>query len=308
MADPKDDHDETERTVIRSDTTIKTNPSRWETAASLVIWLPTSRRGEQFVLDRSLVVGRSKSNDIQVDDSGMSKSHCRFEVMGDSLTLEDLGSTNGTFIDREKLKPHSPVTLTANCSIRMGSTVFMFYKAGSVEASKVSAVFKEAYLDPLTGALNKRALLEKGPELIEKTLERGDPLALLMFDIDFFKKINDEHPGGHMAGDYVLKEMTALIQNKIIRSDDLFTRFGGEEFVLLLAGVNPKVGMEIAERVRREVEAYPFTYGGVRIPVTVSIGVTTHMDQEKLDDLLQRADQGLYAAKNAGRNRCEFLS
>jgi two-component system cell cycle response regulator len=297
---------ELDRTVVKSDTTVKTQISRWESLASLVLWLPTSRRGEQFVLDKTLVVGRSKSSDIYVDDSGMSKSHGRFIVDGDTVGLIDLDSTNGTYIDREKLEPNKRYDLIANCSIRMGSTVFMYYKPGSMEASKVSAVFKQAYLDPLTGTLNKRALLEKGPELIEKVRERSGQLAMLMFDIDFFKKINDEHPGGHLAGDYVLKELAALIQNSIIRSDDLFTRFGGEEFVILLMGATQQASMEIAERIRKEVQNYQFSYNGTPVPVTVSIGVSMLQDKENLDSLMQRADQALYSAKQSGRNCCEF--
>src|SRR5690606_16345937 len=133
-----------------------------------------------------------------------------------------------------------------------------------------------------------------------KVTERGDKLAILMFDIDFFKKINDEHPGGHLAGDYVLKELAALIQNSIIRSDDLFTRFGGEEFVILLVGATQSAPMEIAERICREIEGYKFSYGGRPIPVTVSIGVSMLEDKENLDSLMQRAYQALYSAKKTG--------
>lgn len=308
MTDSKNDDgmEETDRTVIKSDTTIKKNVSRWDSTASLVIWLPTSRRGEQFLLDKDKLVGRSKTSDIVVDDTGVSKHHARFVVQGGELSVVDLKSTNGTYIDREKLVPDQPFVLDANCSIRMGSTVFMYYKPGSVEASKVSAVFKEAYLDSLTGILNKRALMEKGAELIESVVQKSGSLAFLIFDIDFFKKINDEHPGGHLAGDYVLKELASLIQNNIIRASDLFTRFGGEEFVLMFAGASPEAAKEIAERIRKEVEGHKFSYGGVAIPVTVSIGVAMHSNKENLEELLQRADTALYAAKNSGRNRVEF--
>lgn len=152
-----------------------------------------------------------------------------------TVYIKDLNSTNKTYLDRDKLDSERLYELTSNCTIRMASTVFMYYKPGSIEVHQLSSMFKDAYLDPLTECLNKRALLERAPEVLEKAKISQQPLCALVFDLDHFKKINDGY--GHAGGDFVLKELSQIVQNEVLRVEDLFARFGGEEFVALLANV-----------------------------------------------------------------------
>jgi len=127
-----------------------------------------------------------------------------------------------------------------------------------------------------------------------------------MMDLDHFKLVNDTY--GHQAGDYVLSQFASLIVKRI-RGEDLFGRYGGEEFVVLMRGAMEPPGAQIfCERVRSTVEQYKFNFNGKDIPVTVSIGVTLRNGGEvkSLEELIQLADKALYKAKNAGRNRVEI--
>lgn len=294
-----DDEDLSEKTMVKLDLT--KSEIRTESPATLVYWLPKSKRGEQIILDKAFTVGRIPTCDIVLEDPSVSKKHAQFIVDPFGVYIKDLRSTNKTFLDREPIPSEKPILLGSNCSIRFGSTVFMYYKRGSFEAGQMKQMFSDLYLDPLTETLNRRALEERGPELLEKAIENKTEFSLLIFDIDFFKKVNDTY--GHQGGDFVLKEIGAVIQNQAIRVDDLFARYGGEEFVISLYGADHVKAQEIAERIRSEVEAYQFVFNGTHIPVTISLGIAQHRSGETWEQMLERADQALYKSKQGGRNR-----
>jgi diguanylate cyclase (GGDEF)-like protein len=125
-------------------------------------------------------------------------------------------------------------------------------------------------------------------------------MSLVMFDIDHFKQVNDTQ--GHLAGDSVLKTLAATVKNKI-RREDLFARYGGEEFAIVLPEIDAHNAHQFAEKIRRIVELTDFRFEGVKMDVTISLGVAA-LDQETTDaaGLIKRADEHLYEAKNAGRN------
>ncbi len=129
----------------------------------------------------------------------------------------------------------------------------------------------------------------------------SEPLAVITYDIDFFKKINDNF--GHAGGDCVLRELGELMHSKLVRSNDYFARYGGEEFVLILQATPLKTAMEVAERIRATVEQHSFIFEGKKVPVTISIGVSTQGSRDTWESLYERADKALYASKQGGRNR-----
>jgi diguanylate cyclase (GGDEF)-like protein len=140
---------------------------------------------------------------------------------------------------------------------------------------------------------------------VNKCKVTGDPLSLIIFDLDHFKKLNDNY--GHDAGDYVLKEKAQLIRSNGIREQDVFARYGGEEFVILLPKTNLKQSFEIAERLRKLIESKEFMYDGKRLPVTASIGVADYRQGVITGtDLFKRADEAVYKAKEGGRNQVQF--
>jgi diguanylate cyclase len=162
---------------------------------------------------------------------------------------------------------------------------------------------QKALIDPLTGLPNRAAWSERLEHEINQWQQHGNTLSLAMLDLDHFKRINDNY--GHLAGDKVLK-IIATVLRKRLRGSDFIARFGGEEFVLLMPGTPPAVGAKLLETLRAAIEACPFHFKGERVTITISMGLATFRAGEHSDLVLKRADQALYRAKNAGRNRVEL--
>ncbi|HEX5372892.1 MAG TPA: diguanylate cyclase [Aquabacterium sp.] len=159
----------------------------------------------------------------------------------------------------------------------------------------------QARTDPMTGVSNRRDFYDHGARELARAQRSGKPVSVLMLDIDHFKKVNDSH--GHHAGDLVLKGVAEACV-KHLRSHDLFARMGGEEFAALLPETDLNAAREVANRMREALAAMRVTHGDERLSVTVSVGVASQTDsQDDLDRLLVRADEHLYQAKSAGRNR-----
>jgi two-component system cell cycle response regulator len=166
--------------------------------------------------------------------------------------------------------------------------------------------------DPLTGVNNRRFFDQRLTEEIARAIRSAAPLSCLLLDIDKFKQINDTY--GHQTGDHVLINVAALIK-KQMRGSDVLARYGGEEFVALLINASSEEAIEIAERVRRNIAAHKFAVSTKREhPVTISIGVATLFENKSstdanilADELINRADQALYTAKDTGRNRVFHL-
>lgn len=162
---------------------------------------------------------------------------------------------------------------------------------------------REARIDPLTGLLNRRGLHDGA----RRWLARTRPLAVIIADIDRFKRINDAH--GHAGGDLVLTTFAHLIRDVCPAEDSLLARIGGEEFVILLRKADPDATRHFAEQLRHEVETGGFLVTGERLAITVSIGLAFSSTAEAdLTPALERADRALYAAKRGGRNRVEELA
>lgn len=159
---------------------------------------------------------------------------------------------------------------------------------------------ERALRDPLTGVQNRTALNAAIERVIEVSKRHGTPLAMLVLDIDHFKAINDTH--GHRFGDDVLRAVASTAGTTIRRCDEIF-RFGGEEFVVLANYTDEDGARQLAERIRRDIEAIG-TVNGMDITVTVSVGMAIMPPGNDSQSLFDRADQALYQAKQGGRNRC----
>lgn len=195
--------------------------------------------------------------------------------------------------------PFQSITfLFAFAVILITSSGFMvLQKERSEEAAQ-----KLALTDPLTGAFNRRTFLELAEKEIARTRRARGSLSLVMLDLDLFKQINDRN--GHLAGDEVLKGVVIVVQT-CLRKEDLLVRYGGEEFCILLPGVAIDRTVALAQRIREAVEQARFSFNGRTLQVTISAGVSSLAldNTEGVDKLVDRADEALYAAKKAGRNR-----
>jgi diguanylate cyclase len=162
---------------------------------------------------------------------------------------------------------------------------------------------QKALIDPLTGLPNRAAWSERLEHEVAQWQQHGNTLLLAMLDLDHFKRINDNY--GHLAGDKVLKIIAGVLRKRL-RGSDFIARFGGEEFVLLVPDTTLPVGVKLAQTLRAAVEACPFHFKGERVTITVSMGMTAFKPGERSELVLKRADQALYRAKDAGRNKVEL--
>jgi two-component system cell cycle response regulator len=275
-------------------------PAREAGEACLVlIYPPGPDMGKRFPLTRSeVVLGRGADCDIQVDRDSVSRRHARVYRTGDTWTVEDLQSTNGSYVNDV---PVTKSVLRDADFVKIGAAIFKFLSGSGVEAAYHEEIYKMTIVDALTGAHNKRYFLEFLEREIARCARYRRPLSLLMFDIDHFKQINDKH--GHLTGDYVLREMAKRLLQRVRR--ELLTAVAREQ---LLAAVLPETDLTGArtfgEQIRRIVSDTPFEYEGDSFPVTVSVGVAT-VEGEDIDvsTFIKLADDNLYRAKREGRNR-----
>ncbi|HEX3696018.1 MAG TPA: GGDEF domain-containing protein [Polyangia bacterium] len=299
---PRDPNDTSEsdhvraKTVVTSISRISERPSAKE-ACLVVIY--GSELGKKYNLNAaSLVIGRSSKCDIQIDQESISRNHSKILNTGKSILVRDLGSTNGTYVNDE---PIDEYVLRDGDLIKIGRTIFKFLTGGNIENAYHEEIYRLTTIDGLTQIFNKRYFLENLEREIARSQRYRRSLSLVMFDIDHFKKINDSY--GHLAGDYVLKMLASTVKSKI-RREDLFARYGGEEFAIVLPEIDGDNGKAFAEKIRQIVEKQDFRFENTRIRVTISMGVST-IDEETTDaaSLIKRADERLYEAKSAGRNR-----
>jgi diguanylate cyclase (GGDEF)-like protein len=248
-----------------------------------------------------LTLGRGDTNDVMLDFDNVSRFHAEVHNRNGHYAVVDKGSTNGTFVnDRRVKKEH---LLNSGDLVKIGGSIFKFISGTDIEGLYFEEIYRMTIIDGLTDIHNKRYLLEFLEREMARCARYKRPMALVMFDVDHFKKINDTH--GHIAGDYVLKRLSALVNEKI-RREELFARYGGEEFTVVMPEASAEQAATFAEKLRELVQAAEFTFDGVRIDVTVSLGVgqMQPMHQTPLD-FIQFVDHALYAAKRGGRNRVE---
>lgn len=247
-----------------------------------------------------LIVGRDSGCDLVLDDGSVSRRHVELQPRRDGYVLRDLGSTNGTMVNGVLLDGLQP--LNSGDVISVGSFIFKYLSAGSVESQYHETVYLSLTRDALTGTMNKRYLLESMQREIARSLRRQQPLAIVMMDIDHFKSVNDTH--GHLVGDEVLREFGARL-NSICREDDLLARYGGEEFSLLMASTDREEAIEIANRCRLQICDTPFTTASGPLDISASFGIACYLGDGTVatSELLKIADDRLYDAKNGGRNQ-----
>ncbi len=299
------DPNEEDKTSILTSDTLKVHLERADKSPPTLVLLvgPASSIGKQWSLEgENLVIGRSPSSTIYVDDRSISKSHAKIIVKGDEAHIMDLESTNKTIVNNKPVSPLTTAPLKNNDQVKVGNVIFKFLEKGNIEAVSAKKTFDRTQLDAMTGIYNKGALLAYAPEAIKRSDLVGVPLSVIVFDIDHFKKVNDTY--GHAAGDYIIKTMAGLIKDKLTRGEDFFARFGGEEFVLALSGAPLHVAAEVAERIRANIEAFKFEFENVKIPLTISLGVASRdSGGDSWDMLFEKADQALYKSKKRGRNQ-----
>jgi two-component system, cell cycle response regulator len=315
------------RNVMRDDETTQTGPildvgavdTRQVSSEAIVVILHPAgaNPGRRHALTRAEhYVGRRSDLDLHIDVDSVSRRHARLVRHGEDWWVEDLGSTNGTFVNHDPVERHK---LEDGDIIRFGEAVVKFLAGGNIEHAYHEEVHRLSILDGLTSVHNKRFFEEVLEREVARSQRHGGSLALVLFDIDHFKQINDTY--GHLAGDTILVLLCRRIRPRI-RREDVLARVGGEEFACLLTETTRSGAVAFAEDVRLLVEREPFACDGALIPITISLGVAgfeppapsavrtatdetnaTAASLKEALDLVRRADERLYKAKRAGRNR-----
>lgn len=251
---------------------------------------------------KPLVIGRETGVDLVVPEKAISRRHVRFERTTDGFVVTDLNSTNGTWVNEKKIDSQ---LLESGDRIRIGSRIFKFISSDEIEAQYHEVVYSMMTKDSLTGAWNKRYVLDILKRELRRRIRTERPLSLIMLDIDHFKQINDGH--GHLIGDAILREVGARIWNAV-REEDIFARFGGEEFCVLLSETTKEEALTVGERCRAAIGNEPFKTDAGDLDCTISAGIATVTGSSRmtLEDLIQEADDKLYLAKSLGRNQVQL--
>jgi diguanylate cyclase (GGDEF)-like protein len=252
-------------------------------------------------------LGRSPDNTYQIPEVSVSRYHAVLRVDPQGIVrLTDLGSTNGTFLNGRRVPNHTPVRVQDGDRIQLGATVVLkFVRLDPCDEQFQREMFERTVRDTLTGLYNRSYLLNQIGPLAEYGAMRGLGLAVILLDIDHFKRINDTY--GHDAGDVVLREVANVLREST-RSEDLVARYGGEEFVLALPVAAPDLATERAERIRSNLAARRIAAPSALVRITASLGLAYEPAGRfrSFSAMITAADRCLYQAKEAGRDRVVF--
>jgi diguanylate cyclase len=237
------------------------------------------------------VVETIKSMMVSSGDFDGSIGECTEKIQGAETIHEILRVKDYLVVEMQKAREHSH-TLHEELDKHRTATETLSKKLEESEA--------KALVDSLTNVLNRNAYNLKIGQLVHEFKRYKEEWALLVLDIDHFKKFNDTY--GHKTGDKVLKSVAATVSNSIRVSDHIF-RYGGEEFVVILSRINKETTKKLSEKIRREVERDYFVDGDKKLQVTMSIGAAIITPEDTETSLFERADKALYQAKQNGRNQ-----
>jgi len=254
--------------------------------------------GKRVVVDRTLIVGRDPDAELPLTDGLVSWHHARVEDRGDSWTLIDLGSTNGTRVN-EQVRPE--FVLEPNDRIVFGGTAVSFELQDGLKQAYNENLEELLNTDDLSGLLVRRKFDIELGTLVESARQRSESLSLLVMDMDGIKQINDTH--GHLFGAYVIGEAGKLIKN-IIAERGIGCRFGGDEYLAALPALEREQAERVGQEILEAVQSHRFVKDGIPLRPGISIGVAAFPAQaDSAVSLFEAADRAMYRAKQSGRNR-----
>lgn len=293
-----DDRDQ-RATLVTAQVPAYVPPPTGDTHACLVI-IYGGELGRRIPLGEAAIeLGRAQSIAVPIDDDAASRKHARIRRHGDTFVVTDLGSTNGTYVN-DVLVHERP--LADGDQVKIGRTIFKFIQGSDIELLYHEQIYRVMTFDGLTQVCNRRTFDATLEREISRSRRYARLLSLIVFDIDHFKRINDVH--GHVAGDAVLRQVAGVVAANV-RRDDTVARTGGEEFAVLVPEVPHAGALGVAEKLRAIVEAAPCRFEGNVFSVTASFGVASFAGESHVNagELYRLADERLYSAKRAGRNR-----
>lgn len=252
-----------------------------------------------------VVVGRDEDLSWRIDDRGVSGRHARICHRNRQFWVEDLGSTNGTYVGGQRIE--APRELRDGDHIELGErTLIRVSLQDEREHEAARRMYEAAVLDGLTGVYNRGHLETVLESEYAYAVRHRSPVSVIFVDLDHFTNVNNSY--GHQAGDAALRTVAQVLA-EAIRTEDLLARYGGEEFVLVARGIDLNGSIAMAGRLRQIVEQTAIDVGGELISVTASFGVAAYeaaTPYQSVQELVAAADRAVYRAKSEGRNRvCE---
>jgi two-component system, cell cycle response regulator len=299
--------------LANEETTVAGNRDRSPSSRSrraYLIVMSGERIGHALeVISSSVLLGRGDDAGLILDEDGVSRHHAKVVLLSGNVCLvQDLGSTNGTYVNDVRVEAHP---LEHGDRIRLGDSAWLrFSIEDKIESDLRAHLFAQATSDPLTGIKNRNAFHDTLTKELAYSRRHNSSLSLIIFDTDHFKELNDTY--GHPVGDAVLKAVAERV-SKTIRTEDHFSRIGGEEFSLILRGIDRDGVILAAERIRKCIADAPIAHRELSVTLTISLGCATFESKrhQQREDLIQDADQQLYRAKASGRNRscqCDMVA
>jgi len=250
-----------------------------------------------------VLIGRHAHDGLLLEETEVSRQHARIAVGPDgSFYLEDLGSTNGTFVGEERID-WAPL-VSGDC-IRLGPRLRLrFALTDETEESLQRKLYESSVRDSLTQAFTRRYLTERLAKEVSRSRATTADAALLVIDVDGLKQLNDRY--GHLAGDRALCAVAARI-GALMPAENVLARYGGDEFVVLAPGLGLTAATLLGRRLREGIAQNHFSAGGHDVAITVSIGIAALSELSEgasaATELFALADGRLYSAKSSGRNR-----
>jgi diguanylate cyclase (GGDEF)-like protein len=273
----------------------------------LVVFIGNDSGKRHKLKPGTMTIGRSPRADIRLDDNRVSGIHCVIKWTDDVIAIEDKGSTNGTYVDSQKI---GYAHLPPDVPFQIGHSVMKIEYKDEAEIRFEESLIHRASIDTLTGIFNRQHFMGLASKEIAYARRHQQVVGIIMIDIDNFKRVNDNY--GHIIGDFILTQVSSVI-GEGTRAEDLFGRYGGEEFIILPHGeIEKEAIFNQCERIRKAVEKFEFCHAEACVRLTISIGF--HLDRPNNDavksilkDLIDKADKALYLAKEKGKNRVESL-
>jgi two-component system, cell cycle response regulator len=226
--------------------------------------------GQKFTLKPGeILIGRSSQAAIQIDHESVSRRHAKVTFADAGVTMQDLGSTNGTYVNDE---PITERPLSNGDLIKVGRTILKYLSTDNIEVAYHEEIYRLTTIDGLTRCFNARYVREQLVREVSRATRYNRPLSLVMFDVDEFAKMNEEF--GHLAGDAVLAQLGKRLGRRI-RREDVFARTGGGEFAIVAPEIDKGGALNLSNRMLRIVGDTAFGFDDVQIPVTVSVGIGT---------------------------------
>lgn len=285
-----------DKTIVTNDNTIKFHPN--ELRPHLIVLYPQTQFKQIPLTQGTITLGRGHDADIQLDDELASRKHCSLSFDGMQIIVEDLQSTNGTYVDGNPIKT---AVITSDNRLQIGKMILKVEFKDKTEEAFDRELFQAATTDALTKIPNRRTFMDRCVGEIALARRNNFYIHTIMIDVDNFKHVNDTW--GHPCGDMILKEVARILKEEKRESDTL-ARYGGEEFIMLFCGIGKEDAKKSAERLRIAIEKHRFSWKDTIIPITISIGLASKQGENipKIDQMIAESDKLLYIAKQSGKN------